>query len=161
MPHTPEHPEVAVSDKNFLKIKAQSLDLELKGEPEYVELAYRALRDVLMERFKESLEVRGEETLERGTEDLPVVTPQQARERLNRPGHAHLVLCNDVYHKVFLIEGPSDVKGALGKVLKLEHIGRIYINRSQQDSFMSTFGFGRVLWRELTAAGRDAVRKGR
>lgn len=151
-----------MSDNNQLKIKARSLDLELKGEPEYVEMAYRAVRDVLMERFRESLEARAEtEPADRATSELPVITPEQLRQQKPEPRHAHLVLCNEVYNKVYLIDGDRGIRGALGRVLNLDHIGRIYINRAQQDAFTDAVNFDRVLWRELTTAGRDAVRKGR
>lgn len=155
-----------MSGKNVLKIKAQALDLELKGESEYIEQAYRAIREVLMDRFRESIEAhrRSQEPVEpeRSTEELPVITPEQIRaHKKSEPRNVHLALCDEVYNKIYMLDGQSGISGALGKILDTEHISRIYINRSQEDGFRNVLKFERVLWRELTSAGRDAVRKGR
>ncbi len=154
-----------MTEKNMLKIKAHALDLELKGEPEYIEEAYRAVREVLMDRFRESLEARSDVDAmqpERPTEDLPVITPEQLKEhQSSEPRHLHLVMCDEVYNKVFLINGEDGIAEGLRKVLDINNISRIYINRKDQDNFSELLTFDRVLWRELTSAGRDAVRKGR
>lgn len=42
--------------KNTLQIRAQALDLELTGDATYVEQAYMAMRHVVMERFRSTLE---------------------------------------------------------------------------------------------------------
>lgn len=156
-----------MSGKNVLKIKAQSLDLELKGESEYIEQAYRAIREVLMERFRESIEAnrlnqQPPAAVERATEELPVITPDQMRAHKSaEPRNVHLALCDEVYNKIYLVDGQTGISGALGKVLDTNHVSRIYINRTQEAAFRGMLKFERVLWRELTAAGRDAVRKGR
>lgn len=154
-----------MSEKNVLRIKAHALDLELKGEPEYIEEAYRAIREVLMDRFRESLDARSDVDAiepERPTEDLPVITPEQLREhKRSEPRHLHLVMCDEVYNKVYLINGEDGIPEGLRKVLDIENISRIYMNRRDQEDFAEFLTFDRVLWRELTSAGRDAVRKGR
>lgn len=154
-----------MADKNVLKIKAHALDLELKGEPEYVEEAYRAVREVLMDRFRESLQARpavDELKPERPTEDVPVITPEQLREhQRSEPRHLHLVMCDEVYNKVYLINGEEGIADGFRETLNIGKVSRIYINRKDQDEFAKLLKFDRVLWRELTTAGRDAVRKGR
>lgn len=154
-----------MTSNNVLRIKAHALDLELKGDPEYIEMAYRAVRSVLMERFRESLEdneARANAPVERATEELPVITQEELRQhRAAEPKNVHLALCDEVYNKVYLVDGKTGISGALGKVLVTDHISRIYINRSQQEHFTTMLKFERVLWRELTSAGRDVVRKGR
>jgi len=148
----------------MLRIKAHALDLELKGEPEYIEVAYRAVREVLMDRFRESLQARSDVDAlepERPTEELPVITPEQLREHQREPRHLHLIMCDEVYNKVYLINGEEGIAEGLRKVLNIDQISRIHINRKDQEKFASLLTFDRVLWRELTSAGRDAVRKGR
>lgn len=149
-----------MSRKNHLRISAKHLDLDLRGETEYVERAYNAIRSVLLDHYRDSLL---EPNATRDTSELPTITPEQARKSFQSDPEArvvNLVLCNEVYNKVYLVESDEFDKGVLGPTFKFEEIRRIYVNQSQQTAFNTSFKFGKVLWRELTAAGRNAVRQG-
>lgn len=149
-----------MSRKNHLRISAKHLDLDLRGETEYVERAYNAIRSVLLDHYRDSLL---EPNATRDTSELPTITPEQARKSFQSDPEArvvNLVLCNEVYNKVYLVESDEFDKGVLGPTFKFEEIRRIYVNQSQQTAFNASFKFGKVLWRELTAAGRNAVRQG-
>lgn len=148
-----------MSRKNHLRIRAAHLDLDLKGEPEYVERAYLAIRPVLLERYRESLMVP---TAIRETNENPAIAVTQKLPSVEEPEPrvVNLVLCNEVYNKIHVIERDGFEQSLLSRVLKFDGIRRIYINRSQETDFESNFTFGKVLWRELTSAGREAVKKG-
>ena len=138
--------------RNRLKIHAKSLDLDFEGEAEYVTRAYEAVRTVLMERFQDSLELNVDDILATG--QYPVA-PSKSRE------HVNIVVCNDVYNKIYLLSRDEISDTAFAKFIDMNQINRVYINRAQQDSFEKYFDFGKVLWRELTAAGKAAVSKDR
>lgn len=148
-----------MSHRNHLKIHAAHLDLDLRGEAEYVERAYAAIRPVLMERYRESLLAPGaiRETSE--LESIP--RPAKAVKRAEpEPKIVNVVMCGEVYNKVFISERDRFDEGLLGRALSFDGLRRIYVNRSQESSFSKDFKFEKVLWRELTAAGRQAVKKG-
>lgn len=149
-----------MSRKNHLRISAKHLDLDLRGETEYVERAYDAIRSVLLEHYRDSLL---EPNATRETSELPAISQEQARKSFQSDPEArvvNLVLCNEVYNKIYLVESDEFDHGVLGKAFRFEEVRRIHVNQSQQAGFKPTFKFGKVLWRELTAAGRNAVRQG-
>jgi len=150
-------PDDALEKRNKLKIRAVDLDLELSGEPAYVEEAYDALRPILMERFRASVQKRA------ARQKTPV--EPDAEEPLQpgfaRPAsseHVNVVLTNEVYNKLYLVELDELSDAPITRAIDLRGVGRIYINRSQKENFGHFFKVGRVLWRELTAAGKAAVK---
>lgn len=146
--------------QNRLQIRAKSLNLDLAGEPEYVESAYGAIREVLMDRFRDSLDIVEEEAV--GVAEAPKTSGPVAGavpQIQQSGGRVNVVLCNDVYNKIFVIDQDDIESSMFGKVIDTTLIRRIYLNRSQQGRFEEFFQFGKVLWRELTSAGRAAVKK--
>ena len=147
--------------KNKLRIRAKSLNLDLEGEAEYVLRAYDAIHSVLLERFEESVEgvLEESERPEVAAKTMKLYTgadgkasPKPSREHLN------LVICNEVYHKIHLVERQRLRKGVFGRSFDFEHVGGVYINRSQSDAFHNVLPSGKVLWRELTATGKAVVK---
>lgn len=139
-------------EPNRLRIRAESLDLNFEGEPEYVQRAYEAVRVVLMDRFRSSLQLNVEQPMPTGA--YPVA-PASSRQHIN------VVLCNDVYNKIYLVGRDEVATTIFANVLDMNAVNRVYINRSQQKKFEKFFKLGKVLWRELTTAGKAAVKKGK
>lgn len=167
--------------ENHLKIRARSLDLDLVGEAEYIVQAYDAIRGVLIERYRASIEgatvgAHAEERadagrresaarISRSTMRLDEVSPHETTDGLPSqvhagPQHVNVVMCNEVYNKICLVERDDMRRSIFDRALALDHVHRIYINRSQQERFQGHFNLGKVLWRELTSAGKAAVKRG-
>lgn len=151
--------------KNKLRIRAKSLDLDLAGESEYILRAYDAIQPVLMERFRESVDA----VLDGATPEQHVKTirmhgavdpskfPEQEQDEAVQ--HLNVVVCNEVYNKIYLMERVVVRSSIFGRVLDVDQIARVFVNQSQSPRFEEHFQLGKVLWRELTAAGRRAVKK--
>lgn len=145
--------------QNKLKIRAIDLDLELSGEPAYVEQAYEALRPVLMERFRASVDARPTSSEnqssgpsdQEGADEWPLAGSVTAE-------HVNVVMTSEVYNKVYLVEVEELGDAPITNAIDLANVSRIYINRSQKEQFDHFFKVGKVLWRELTSAGKAAVK---
>jgi hypothetical protein len=153
--------------KNRLSIRAKSLNLDLVGESEYIIRAYDAIHPVLVERFEESVEGVLDETSPRRSEmdTMPMhrVVESPTRDPLPEaagPNHVNVVVCNEVYNKIYLVSRDELSSTVFGNALDMDAVRRVFVNRSQRDQFQGFFKFGKVLWRELTAAGKEAVQKG-
>lgn len=154
---------------NKLKIRAKSLNLDLVGEPEYILRAYDAIHPVLVERFEESVEgVLDEPVVEHRAhaKTIPMHTPvteQDLRKEGSTlpeesPQHLNLVVCNEVYNKIYLVDREELAGSMFSRAIDMDAVNRIYVNRSQRERFRSFFRFGKVLWRELTTAGKAVVK---
>lgn len=150
---------------NRLRIRAKSLNLDLVGEAEYITRAYDAIHTLLLERFQESVEGVLEEDVDAPpardpmAETIPMhqaVDPKMLQT--GRPQHINVVVCNEVYNKIYLVDRDELSSTIFSRVLHLPAVNRIYINRSQREGFREFFKFGKVLWRELTAAGKAVVK---
>ena len=161
---------------NRIKIHAKSLNLDLEGETEFIVEAYEAISGLLRERFKESVDV----VLQSPTMQLDAIPPpprdplaqtfpmhravtpedvaQAVAEAAGPPPHAHVVVCNEVYNKIYLVDREDLTRTPLDRAFDLDRIDRIYLNRSQRETFGEFVKHGKVLWRELTAAGRAVVK---
>lgn len=149
---------------NKLRIRAKSLDLDLAGEPEYILRAYDAIQPVLMERFEESvdavLETPGDAARAKTMRMHAPVDPSTAATQPDEGvEHLNVVVCNEVYNKIYLMERSAVQASIFGRAIDTEQVARVFVNRSQSALFEEHFHFGKVLWRELTTAGRRAVKK--
>lgn len=147
---------------NKLRIRAKSLNLDLSGEPEYILRAYDAIRPVLLERFVESVDrVLEESSAEAPTSrrTLEMHAPAAARETSRRREHINVVVCNAVYNKIHLADREELSESPFGQVIEMDEVRRIFLNRSQAGRFREFFRFGKVLWRELTVAGKAVVKR--
>jgi hypothetical protein len=160
---------------NKLSIRAKSLNLDLVGEPEYILRAYDAIHPVLVERFEESVEGvldEADDLRSSQVKTMPlhrVSEPERAEEEPEPaprapepagPHHINVVVCNEVYNKIYLVERSELKSSVFSRAIDLDAVHRIYVNRAQRERFQSFFEFGKVLWRELTTAGKAAVKKG-
>lgn len=151
-----------MSPKNGLKIRAKDLHLDLEGEFEYVERAYEAIRPVLMERFRESLEIElglgvsNEDVASRKTLPLNRVAKNDVDPDVAQ--HINVVICNEVYNKIHLAQFDDLNASPISRVIDFDRVRRMYINRSQSGDFEKFVPVGKTLWRELTSAGRAAVK---
>lgn len=91
----------------------------------------------------------------------PNIPPNNAREYQPRPdllSHVSVALASDLYNKVCVLDRSEFEASILGSALEFEQIGRVYLPHEQKKRFERFFTLGKVLWRELTAQGRQAVR---
>ena len=158
--------------QNRLRIRANALNLDLVGETEYIVRAYDAIQSLLIERFRESIE----DVLD--DEPPGFAEPPKPRDPLAQtipmhkavdpkklptaddpgPQHVNVVVCNEVYNKIYLVDRDQLEAVPITRVLNLAVVDRVYINRSQRDRFFELVKPGKVLWRELTSAGRAVVK---
>lgn len=147
---------------NKLRIRAKSLNLDLSGEPEYILRAYDAIRPVLVERFVESVDLVLDDaasSVPTGRRTLEMHAPVAAREAPTRREHINVVVCNEVYNKIHLADRDELSESPFGQVIEMGEVRRIFLNRSQAARFREFFKFGKVLWRELTVAGKAVVKR--
>lgn len=154
---------------NKLTIRAKSLNLDLVGEPEYILRAYDAIHPVLVERFEESVEGVLEEAADLRSSQMKTMPLHRVDSEKDTtspmgqeagPQHINIVVCNEVYNKIYLVERDEFQSSVFSRSIEMDAVRRIYVNRGQRGQFQSFFKFGKVLWRELTSAGKAAVKKG-
>lgn len=150
-------------DENRLRIRAGSLDMEFNGDADYVERAYEATRKILLECFRQCLrehapvDEKSSESTKSSTQLLFNIDKEDIKPVEN--GHANVILIGDLYHKICLLERDKFDKSILRNIFVFEAIEDIYVPIDQSDRFRETLKFGKVLWRELTTRGREAVRE--
>lgn len=146
---------------NRLRIRAKSLELDLSGDADYVLRAYDAVHTVLLERFAESVEGVLSDPLPDGAEatsrTIPMHKPYEPTVT-SEPQHINVVVCNEVYNKIYLVEEEAIRSTPLARAVDFSNVHRLYINRAQRDDFAPFVDAGKVLWRELTTAGRAVVK---
>lgn len=148
--------------QNRLKIQAESLDLELTGDADYVRDAYQAIRSVVMQRFERTLRAQGEEKVPERASTQPLYRIEEVRENLaanqQLSGHPiRLVVCNQLYHKVAVLSREDMEKSILGKHINSMAIEHIYINEEDAPALTGHIEIGKTLWRELTPHGRTII----
>ena len=72
--------------------------------------------------------------------------------------HVSVALASDLYNKVCVLERQEFESSIFHDALRFEEIARVYLRHEQKERFDRFFTLGKVLWRELTSQGRDAVR---
>ncbi|MGM0555884.1 MAG: hypothetical protein ACQEVA_05870 [Myxococcota bacterium] len=153
-----------MSSDNKLKINTDSLDLELDGDRDYIERAYLSMRRVLTEQFLETMRANPQDG--RDTVELDA----QSREPLDQgplPGEPgederfiNVVVSEDIYNKLYMLEEERLQKSILGRFLSLNGIKRIYLDENVERLFRQGIDLGDTLWRELTNAGKAAIGRG-
>jgi hypothetical protein len=174
--------------KNRLKIRAHALDLELTGDTAYIEDAYMAMRQVIMERFQNTLATPepAPASASSSEPDVPGTTkplaprdrqdtnpmykavarklaenqkvPENTTEAADTP--LHTVICGDVYFNVSIVSRGQFDKSIFGRVLTSRLIERVYVNEVDQGLLSEHLTIGKVLWRELTPAGQSVIGRG-
>lgn len=151
---------------NRLKIQAESLDLELTGDSDYVRDAYEAIRTVVMQRFEKTLR---KEEVDEDDDDERARCPTQPLYRLDgvqqhmaasrelADHHIRMVVCNELYHKVAVLTRKDLTESLFGKVIDSKAVEHIYVNEGDVPALTEHIGIGKTLWRELTAHGRAIV----
>ncbi len=154
-----------------LKIKAESMDLELSGDPDYVEDAYEAMRSVVMERFYQTLVKResavadvrsnADEKMDpKGTDphfQIDGLLQQVAAGRELIKARLQLVVCTDMYHRVAALSRNDFRKSIFGELFDPEILSKIYLSEEAGAQLKDQIEFGHTLWRELTKAGKAVV----
>lgn len=159
--------------QNTLKIKANSMDLELSGDADYVRDAYEAIREVVQLRFQQTLKEghRQEEALQTRERQRRITKPLFKSEGISRPveispprasrklaeEHIRLAVCGDLYHKISVLSRQDFRESIFDRSLSIDKIDHIFIDEDDADLLSEQFEVGRTLWRELTAAGRAMV----
>ena len=166
--------------QNQLKIEADSLNLELGGDEEYISEAYDALRSVVMDRI-EAILVRAE-----GLDELGVVGDQEKPQKVKRESkfkadrtnplfrldavsqqiaagkelakiQLQFVVCTELYYRIAALTREGFRASIFGKAVDPEAINGVYIDEKAADRLRDRIEFGKTLWRELTPEGRAIV----
>ena len=146
---------------NKLSIDARHIKLEFTGNQEDIRRGYDMTRELLIMHFHEQL-ARAE--VERERDEVDTRRAQRETQSQWAPPaphetlHISIALCSDFYNKVCVLERESYERSVFGRLLRFDHLQRLYIRSDQKEIFSKHFKIGKVLWRELTPEGRDAVR---
>lgn len=155
---------------NRLKIDADRLKLEFTGDAQEIRSGYEMTRELLIHHFQEQLMRVEEEAARRAAPPSPVpgatqqmhLPVQEGRawepERGQGVMHVSMVLSSSFYNKICVLEREEYRKSFLEELFVFERLGRLYVRHNQAEFFQQRFKVGKVLWRELTADGRAAVR---
>lgn len=131
----------------FLKVKTEDVEFAVSGDPAFVESAYDAVQNLILERFVDATNAPNIELAE-----------ETEVEEIDELCHINLTVCNEVYGKVYLVRCEELQTLLFGNTIDFEGIQRIYIDRDLQPEVEKKITLGKVLWRELTTAGRAAIR---
>ncbi len=147
---------------NKISIRTHGLDLDLEGDAAEVRRAYRSLRSQLIEQFYQTmLERRGpnDRTLELPTigESASLGEPTVVDEEDSDENFINLVICEDIYNKMYLLDEQRFRESFLSKILQGRELRRIYVDARVEEVLRDRVDVGSTLWRELTAAGKAAV----
>jgi hypothetical protein len=147
--------------QNRLKIKADSLDLELTGDAEYVREAYEAIRAVVVQRFEQTLRASDQAVPMRPRDKRKTTQPLYRIDGVSRhmkgDTHLRLVVCNDLYHKVALLTRKDFSRSVFGSILDPEGLESVFIDEGDVEELAGEIEVGKTLWRELTATGKKMV----
>ena len=152
--------------ENRLKIEAGSMDLELSGDADYVIEAYEAIRKVAMERFEQTLREAPQHNEEPPTENhhtnphFPVSAVQQqvaAGQELVQI-RLKLVVCTDMYRRIAALPREDFANSLFGHLFDARALAKIYISEEVANQLQDRLEFEKTLWRELTEAGKAALR---
>lgn len=161
--------------ENKLSFRSSTLNVELSGQADQVQAAYRALRAQLLEQIRTA--TSEDFGLTEPTRPLPVLSEMASAGWVNRAASArrekdaahplpapepetnyiHLVVCERTYNKMYLLDEARFTRGFLGKVLSMDALRRIYVDAAVEKQVRTGLEIGSTLWRELTAAGRAAI----
>lgn len=158
-----------------LKIEAESLDLELSGDADYVIDAYMAMRSVILERFEQS--IRGSETSPAnapsnppdassgdGVDDTtnPLFRIDELRRKVETGSpllatQMQLVVCTDLYYRVAALSRSDFRESILGDIIDPESVNKVYVDEDAATTMRDRIEFGKTLWRKLTDQGQAIV----
>lgn len=156
---------------NKLSVKCAQLTVALEGSAEEVSRAYRSMRTQLTEVFYTTLNADrspDDRTLQLPRADLMEADDSPAdTEKTDDAGNLrpsenflNLVVCEQTHHKIYLIDDVRFERSLLSKALAIEPIGRIYIDAKVEERVRASLDVGSTLWRQITPAGKAAMRKG-
>lgn len=157
-----------------LKIEAESLDLELSGDSDYVIDAYEAIRTVVMERFRQTLTKQedgphtaqsppdsdGANMEDKGTDPhfrIDGLVQQVAAGRELIETRLQLVVCTEMYHRIAALSRDDFRKSIFAGLIDPEALAKVYLNEDAALQLKDQLEFGNTLWRELTTAGKAVV----
>jgi hypothetical protein len=69
----------------------------------------------------------------------------------------NLVVCEESYHKMYLLDERRFKNSFLGAVLDVAPLGRVYVDGAVEKRLRDGLDVGATLWRELTPAGKAAM----
>ncbi len=151
---------------NRLKIDAVQVKIEFTGPHEDIRRGYEMTRELLVHHFEERLrEVEAERRRDPDATELLHLTPEQRSGGAWSPPehfeamHVSISLSSGFYNKVCILERDEFEASVFQNVFLFDRLNRLFIRHEQGDVFGAYFTIGKVLWRELTANGRAAVRK--
>lgn len=159
---------------NTLKIEADSLDLELSGDADYVIKAYEGIRRVAMEQFEQTLAAR-EKTSSSDTSQ-PEPQKNKAPSKGTNPHfpidglrqqvaagrelvelHLQFVVCTEMYRRVAALSRDDFRDSIFGAIIDPESLSKLYLTEDAAILLEDQIEFDKTLWRELTKAGHEVV----
>ena len=163
---------------NHLKIEASTLTLEFSGEADEIRQGYQTTRELIISCFQEqlasiqaqqtSLDEDSEALYKRRNRTQPMHQLDPAQKNKHAKSwtppnpdllsHVTLALYSDLYSKVCVLDRVEFENSIFNRLLHFENINRIYVMHNQKRHFSKYFTIGKVLWRELTPQGKQAVR---
>jgi hypothetical protein len=141
--------------KNVVRIDTSAFQVELSGDETYVVEAYEALRPILLKSYRALLH-----TPRRVTEKMAAVGAPVASLVSVERTHFFAIWFSSIYHKVLMVSIKDMDTCPLASQLDFAKISRLYVDREHREG-IPDFPQGKVLWRELTEAGKSAMRGAR
>ncbi len=143
--------------ENTLVIRTRGLDVELDGDAAAVRRAYRALRAQLVEHYFDTMAAQRPASRAPAPPVRGLGEASRPRDDSAEEHFINLVVCEDIYHKMYLVDEFRFAKGFLSRALRGSELRRIYVHADVEDRVRERLDVGKTLWRELTAAGKAAV----
>ncbi len=141
---------------NHLSIKTTSIEFSVSGDTVFVEKSYEAVRELILERFIES--TRMEMFPEIPAADISEVISEPMPDQSEELDHISFIECNDVYLKVYFVTREELSQTIFSESIDFDAIQNVYVGSGENPAFDEHITLGKALWRELTTAGRAAIR---
>ena len=139
---------------NHLSVKTSTVQFSVSGDTEFIEQSYEAVRTLILERFVDATKVA------RQTQPSPPMNTDVnlAADFSEEVTHISFIACNDIYRKVYFVTPAELSETPFGQSIDFVGVQNIYFDRELQPEFEKHITLGKALWRELTTAGRTAIR---
>lgn len=134
---------------NHLSVKTSTVEFSVSGDTEFIEQAYEAVRSLILEKFVDATNK---------PVDIPPSEVQPLSDLSEEMTHISFIACNDIYRKVYFVTPAELSETPFGEAIDFDGIQNVYLDRELQPEFEKHMTLGKALWRELTTAGRTAIR---
>lgn len=146
-----------LSSRCRLKLQSEQFKLDLEGDADLIRHAYASLRDEILRRLMLTPRSAVGATLVNPA--LQTVEQSSLSPSTPNQDYVWVYRCNDLYCKVGVAERKSFEQSTLGRLVNPWKLRGVYLEGGEGGQLSELVPAGKTLWSELTAVGRERLRK--